>query len=119
MTRFDASLPASLTRLAELLERIEHPRAAEVHALGAELRDSPQQALARLDDNDWWAGAGSLAAETMADHPALPGQRWQQEVREFRALMIEIGEALRAQGAHNPGIDSWLLAFHNWNASEV
>jgi hypothetical protein len=120
-TSFSATslLASPLHRLGELLERIGHPRAAEVQSLSIELRETPDQALARLDSNDWWAGAGSLAAETMADQPALPAQRWQQDVREFRSLMIEIGETLRARGAHNPGIDSWLLAFHNWNASEV
>ncbi len=41
------------------------------------------------------------------------------EVREFRRLMIEVGEYLLAKGATNPGISSWLLAFNNWNASEV
>ncbi len=112
-------LSTPLSQLADLLDRIEHPRAADVHGLSVLMQTSPQQALAQLDGNDWWAGAGSLAAETMADHPELPAALWQQEVREFRALMIEIGEALRAQGVRNPGIDSWLLAFSNWNASEV
>lgn len=119
MTTCTRSLSTPVSQLAELLDRIQHPRAAEVRGLSALLRTAPQQALARLDGNDWWAGAGSLAAETMADHPELSAARWQQEVREFRGLMIEIGEALQAQGMRNPGIDAWLLAFNNWNASEV
>ena len=83
------------------------------------LHAAPDQTLRRLDANDWWAGAGSLAAETMGDNPGLPETLWQSEVREFRELMIEIGEVLRARGAANPGIASWLLAFNNWNASGV
>ena len=75
--------------------------------------------MQRLDANDWWAGAGSLAAETMGDNPGWPEAIWQAEVGEFRELMIEIGEELRARGAANPGIASWLLAFNNWNASGV
>jgi hypothetical protein len=75
--------------------------------------------LRRLDANDWWAGAGSLAAETMADNPGWPDALWRTEVRAFRALLIEIGEILTARGASNPGRASWLLAFHNWNASEI
>lgn len=102
-----------------MLARIDHPRAAEVCALSDLLEAAPEQALQRLDANDWWAGAGSLAAETMGDNPGLPEAIWQTEVREFRQLMIEIGEVLRARGAANPGIASWLLAFNNWNASGV
>ncbi len=110
-------LSSALSRLAELLERINHPRAAEVRALSALLWTSPEQALQRIDANDWWAGAGSLAAETMGDNPGVPDVIWKSEVREFRELMIEIGEVLRARGEANPGIASWLLAFNNWNAS--
>ena len=112
-------LSSALSRLAELLERIGHPRAAEVRALTALLVEAPEQTLQRLDANDWWAGAGSLAAETMGDNPGLSDASWQAAVHEFRELMIEIGEMLRAKGAANPGIASWLLAFSNWNASGV
>lgn len=119
MAEPDPRISSALSRLAELLERIDHPRAAEVHALSALLAAAPDQALRRLDANDWWAGAGSLAAETMGDYPGLPEAMRQAEVREFRELLIEIGEALRARGAANPGIASWLLAFTNWNASGV
>lgn len=98
-------LSSALSRLAELLERINRPRAAEVRALPALLRTSPEQASQRIDSNDWWAGAGSLAAETMGDNPDVPDVAWQSEVREFRGgLMIEIAEILRARGAANPGI---------------
>ena len=114
----DPQLSSALSRLAELLERIDHPRAAGgLRALPALLRTDPEQAMRRLDSNAWWAGAGSLAAETMMDNPGLPAVRWQTEVREFRELMIEIGEVLRARGAADPGIASWLLAFNNWNAA--
>jgi hypothetical protein len=119
MNDVEPRLEQALTRVTELLERLEHPRAAEVGALLGLLRQSPALAWQRLDDNAWWAGAGSLAAETMGDNPGLPETEWAMEVREFRSLIIEIGECLLAQGAANPGIGSWLLAFNNWNASEV
>jgi len=119
MSEPEARLSSALSQLADLLERIGHPRAAEVRVLRMQLQASPEQALQRLDSNDWWAGAGSLAADTMADHPGVSEPLWQPEVREFRALLIEIGETLQARGTANPGISSWLLAFHNWNASEV
>jgi hypothetical protein len=119
MTAPDARLLSSLTHLAELLARIGHPRAAEVTDQVALFPEAPERVRHRLDANDWWAGAGSLAAETMADNPGLPEALWRREVHEFRELMIEIGEALQAERAANPGISSWLLAFNNWNASEV
>jgi len=106
----DPRLSSALSRLAQLLKRIDHPRAAEVQALSALLAAAPDQTLRRLDANDWWAGTGSLAAATMGDNPGLPEMIWQTEVREFRELMIEIGEILRARGAANPSIASWLRA---------
>ncbi|KAA6181829.1 hypothetical protein F2Q65_18810 [Thiohalocapsa marina] len=112
-------LQTALLRLSALLERISHPRAAEVRELADLLQVSPELAMRQLDSNAWWAGAGSLAAETMIDNPGLPEGLWQSEVREFRALLIEIGELIKAEGATNPGLGSWLLAFSNWNASEV
>ena len=76
-----SQLSSALSRLAELLARIDHPRAAEVRALSALLRTAPDQALQQLDANDWWAGVGALAAETMGDNPGLPDAIWQTEVR--------------------------------------
>ena len=75
--------------------RTVHRRWAGLHrhrhsALSALSGAAPGQTLQRLDANDWWAGAGSLAAETMGDNPGLPEAVWQTEVRAFRELMIEI-----------------------------
>jgi hypothetical protein len=110
---------AALARLSELLGRIHHRRAAEVAALRERLSVDPEGAWRELDGNAWWAGAGSLAADTLIDNPGLPDAVWQAEIRDFRELLIEIGELLRARGDCNPGLSSWVLAFRNWNASEV
>ncbi|NCA71529.1 MAG: hypothetical protein EOM91_15850 [Sphingobacteriia bacterium] len=114
-----APLLLPLTRLAELLERLDHPRATEVRAQLTLLQASPHEIPRQLDSNAWWAGAGSLAAETMADNPGLPEVVWRMEIREFRALLIEIGEQLLARGVANPRISSWIQAFGHWNQSEV
>ena len=119
MSESDAQLLLAVTRLAELLERIGHRRAAEVAQLADLLSDSPASGRRQLNQNSWWAGAGSLAAETMADNPGLAETVWMLEVREFRALLIEIGEQLLASDDPNPGIGSWLLAFDHWNSSGV
>jgi len=109
----------ALARLDELLQTIGHSRAAEVAAASA-LAELDLQAFWRaIDTNAWWAGAGSLAAETLAENPGLSAADWELAVREFRELLAEIGEALMDRGAANPGISSWVLAFRNWNASGV
>jgi hypothetical protein len=105
--------------LAELLEGLGHPRAEEVAHLAGQFSESPAKVWQAIDGNDWWAGAGSLAAETMADNPGLEEPLWQQEARRFRTLLIELGEILQARGEPNPGLGSWLMAFQHWNASEV
>ena len=109
-------LCAELAQLQALLLRIGNPRAAEVGALRERFATDPDQAWREIDGNAWWAGAGSLAADTMADNPGLPAHEWDAEVRQFRELLIEVAEILRARGIVNPGLASWLLAFRNWNA---
>lgn len=109
----------ALAQLAELLEGLHHPRAPEVRGLMEDLPDDPANTWRTLNGNDWWAGAGSLAAETMADNPGMQPEQWQAEIRHFRELLIELGEILQAQGETNPGLGSWLLAFRNWNSSGV
>jgi hypothetical protein len=87
-------------------------------ALGLADRDVP--AFWRvIDGNAWWAGVGSIAAETLGDNPGLHQTQWDATVRELRACLVEIGEVLLARNPHNPGISSWVLAFRNWNDSEV
>lgn len=119
MPETNPQLQLALTRLAELLERTGHPGVDEIQRLINLLAEHPELGLRELNQNRWWAGAGSWAAETMADNPGLSEAEWMLEVREFRTLLIEIGEQLLASSAPNPGISSWLLAFNQWNASGV
>ncbi len=109
----------ALARLNQLLLDIAHPRVAEVADLLALADRDPSAFWRAVDANAWWAGAGSLAAETLSENPGLGEAEWQMAVREFRELLAEIGEALMARGESNPGISSWVLAFRHWNASGV
>lgn len=108
-----------LTRLRDLLVRLDHPRAAEISTLLLLWDQDPDSCRKRLNGNDWWAGAGSLAAETLAPNPGMRSDLWEAEIREFRELLIAVGEDLMARGNENPGISSWVLAFRNWSANAV
>jgi hypothetical protein len=108
-----------LTRLAALLHDIDHPRAGEVAELLATFDTDPTSAWRQLDGNAWWAGAGSLAAESLLEPAALPDAERPVAMREFRSLLIDLAELLRARGPTNPGLSSWLLAFRNWDASGI
>jgi hypothetical protein len=66
-----------------------------------------------------WGGAGSIANQALADNPGINEWVWREEIREFRELMIELGNHLQQRGNAYPDISSWLLAFNNWNQSEV
>lgn len=112
-------LPDALSRLRDLLDGIGNGRAADVARLLDLLGSDPDTVWRELNGNAWWAGAGSLAAETLADNPGLPEEQWRSEIRALREILIEIGETLMARGGENPGISSWVLAFRNWNASGV
>ena len=119
MTSDEERILAALQRLHEVLARIGEPRVAEVDALIAGQPVDPEGFWQALNANAWWGGAGSLAAETMADRPGLPEMLWRQEVVALREALIEIGEVLMRRGGENPGISSWVLAFRNWNVSGV
>ncbi|WP_295540038.1 hypothetical protein [uncultured Thiohalocapsa sp.] len=110
---------ALLDRLAALLRRMDHPRAPEVERLHVAFQTDPAAAWQQLDANAWWAGAGSLAAETLLEPETLPAAERAAAMQAFRSLLIDLAELLRARGPTNPGLSSWLLAFRNWDASGV
>jgi hypothetical protein len=119
MTNSSAQLLNEINTLHDLLLRIDHPRAPELAQL-ATLHDADEaQFWKTLNSNSYWGGAGSLASETLMANPGVPESIWSAEIREFRSLLIAIGEHLVQRGDENPGIRSWLLAFNNWQNSEI
>jgi hypothetical protein len=85
-----------------------------------ELTGKDEAALYReLNSKRMWGGAGSIANQALADNPGINEWVWREEIREFRELMIELGNHLQQRGNAYPDISSWLLAFNNWNQSEV
>ena len=85
-----------------------------------DLYDKDEKAFySELNSKRMWGGAGSIANQAMADNPGMDDWLWRAEIRELRELMIELGEELQSRGSHYPDLSSWLLAFSNWNQSEV
>ena len=72
-----------------------------------------------LNSKRMWGGAGSVANESLADNCGIEENMWRAEIVEFRELMIALGEYLMAKENAYPDISSWLLAFNNWNQSEI
>jgi len=66
-----------------------------------------------------WGGAGSIANEALADNPGVDDWLWQTQIREFRELIIELGTYLQSRGDAYPDISAWIMAFSNWNQSEI
>lgn len=72
-----------------------------------------------LNSKRMWGGVGSIANQALVDNPGIDDWSWQIKIREFRELMIELGQHLQSRGSHYPDISSWLLAYSNWNQSEI
>ena len=73
----------------------------------------------QLNSKRMWGGAGSIANEALADNPGVDDWIWRAQIREFRELMIELGMHLKSRGNAYPDISSWLLAYSNWNQSDI
>jgi hypothetical protein len=109
----------TLHRIHDLLENHPGESAAWIGSV-IELGVSDDAGFYReLNSKRMWGGAGSIANEALADNPGRDERIWRAEIREFRELMIELGSQLQARDNVYPDISSWLLAFSNWNQSEV
>ena len=108
----------TLTRIADLLAHHGSARTDWLRAL-LEKPDDTTALYAALNSQAMWGGAGSVANEALADNPGIDPQLWDMEIREFRSLMIDLAEHLKARGRHYPDIDFWLSAFSSWQQSEV
>ena len=109
----------TLHRIRDLLKNHPGDSAAWVESV-IELGGSDEAGFYRLlNSKRMWGGAGSIANEALADNPGMDEWIWRAEIRELRERMIELGYQLQARGNEYPDISSWLLAFSNWNQSEV
>lgn len=111
-------LDYTLQRLCEILDHHEGGHAAWLRELGTR-RDDEAVLYAGLNSQRMWGGAGSIANEALADNPGLDAAEWEREIREFRALMIDLAGHLRDRGPHYPDIDFWLSAFSSWQQAGI
>ena len=112
-------IKTTLSRMHEILKNHQSIETAWIESL-IELSIQDEAALyAELNSKHMWGGAGSVANEALADNMATEEWIWQSEIQDFRELMIALGEHLMLRGNANPDISSWLLAFNNWNQSQL
>jgi hypothetical protein len=112
------NLDYTLARLSEILQTHEGDHATWLRELASQRHD--ETALyAGLNSARMWGGAGSIANEALADNPGIDPTSWDMDIREFRGLMIELAEHLRARDRHYPDIDFWLSAFSSWQQAGI
>lgn len=112
-------LDYTLARLAELLDSHGGDSADWLRTQLALHATDATACYAALNSKRMWGGAGAIANEALADNPGIRPAQWDQDIREFRGLMIDLAEHLKARGSHYPDIDFWLGAFSNWQQSGI
>jgi hypothetical protein len=111
-------LDYTLERLSAILDSHGSDHAVWLSEL-ASRRNDEATLYAGLNSQRMWGGAGSIANEALADNPGIEAARWDRDIREFRGLMIDLAEHLRARDRHYPDIDFWLSAFNSWQQTGI
>ena len=106
-----------LSRLAEILANHAGDNAAWVRDVQAQRGGDETGFYSALNSKRMWGGAGSIANEALADNPGVRPAQWEADIREFRALLIELAEQLKARPSPHPDIDFWLSAFTTWQSN--
>lgn len=115
----DSDIHLLLSRIQEILSQHTGDSADWVAEVAQLYGSDPAAGLRRLNSKRMWGGAGSIANEALADNPGMDDYQWQMQIRELRELLIELGNRLQSLGQSYPDISSWMMAFNNWNQSEV
>ena len=108
-----------LSRISDLLQSHPGDDAQWVASLCEDYDRDLDACYKKLNSQRMWGGACSIANQALADNPGMNEWSWKMEIREFRELMIELGEHLQSRGHPYPDVSTWLLAFNNWNQSEI
>lgn len=108
-----------LDYLHELLTSLDPEGARWLAAVMPLADQDPARFWRELNSTRLWGGAGSIANQPLQAPADADVWEWKETIRQFRETMIRVGEMLRARGGAHPDVDSWLLAFHNWNAADA
>lgn len=117
MTTLD--IQTTLQRIHLILDNHPGDSAAWIASVLDLCEAEPARFYKALNSKRMWGGAGSIANQALADNPGIDEIIWHAEIREFRELMIEVGNHLQKRGDAYPDISSWVLAFSNWNQSDI
>ena len=117
MSVFD--IKTTLLRMQQILISHQSKDSEWLTTLISLCDEDDNQLYQELNTKHMWGGAGSIANEALADNPGIEDWIWQSEIQEYRELMIELGQHLMQRDNAYPDISSWLLAFNNWNQSDV
>jgi hypothetical protein len=109
----------ALIRVRDFFTRHQHPAAHWLAELLRQYESGDPAFWEAVNSTRFWGGAGSIACEALGDNPGIPEVAWQAELQAFRADLIEIAQEIQARGSAHPDIQSWLLAYHNWNRAGV
>ena len=112
-------IQTTLQRIHEILENHPGDSAAWIASVIDLYGKDEARFYRALNSKRLWGGAGSVANQVLVDNPGIDERIWHEEIRGFRELMIELGTHLQERGNAYPDISSWVLAFSNWNQSEV
>ena len=109
----------NLQRISQILKN--HPGdSAEWVASLQKLYDNDTDAFYKqLNSKRMWGGACSIANQALADNPGMDEWSWKMQIRELRELMIELGMHLQTRANPYPDVGTWLMAFSNWNQSDI
>jgi hypothetical protein len=110
---------SELSRLRNILHAHHSQLAVQVAGIIALADTDEAAAWERINSDLFWGGVGSIVDYTMRDNALAAPSLWEADVREMREILMDLGEQLMARGNENPRIASWVLAFSNWNASNV
>ena len=108
-----------LIRVRDFFARYQNPAAPWITELLRQYEANDPAFWQGLNSARFWGGAGSIASEALADNPGIGETLWQAELQAFRTDLIDIAGEIQARGCAHPDIQSWLLAFHNWNRAGV
>ena len=117
MNTFD--IKTTLQRLHQILVSHQSSEADWLAELISTCDVDETKLFEALNSKRMWGGTGSVANEALADNCGIEEWQWRCEIQEFRELMISLGEYLMSRENSYPDISSWLLAFNNWNQSDV